>query len=90
MSDYIAVFAVAGSIAVLLLGLIYVLPYTFEDPEPPITETAPRMSVRMAHGVMQAHRRCSIESCPHKRDAYRTLVAVGAITPDQRAERYVR
>jgi len=90
MSDYIAAFAVAGSIAVLLLGLIYVLPYTFGEDEPPITERAPRMSVRMAHGVMQSHRRCSIESCPHRRDAYRTLVAVGAITPDQRAERYVR
>ncbi|MFE3441900.1 hypothetical protein ACFXNW_02595 [Nocardia sp. NPDC059180] len=90
MSDYIAAFVVAGSIAVLLLGLIYVLPYTFGEDEPPITETAPRMSARTAHGLMQSHRKCSIESCPHKRDAYRTLVAVGAITPDQRAERYVR
>ncbi|WP_280230585.1 hypothetical protein [Nocardia cyriacigeorgica] len=90
MADYIAAFAVAGSIAVLLLGLIYVLPYTFGEDEPPITARAPRMSAQTAHALMQTHRRCSIEDCPHKRDAYRTLVAVGAITPDQRAERYVR
>ncbi|TLG11423.1 hypothetical protein FEK35_11995 [Nocardia cyriacigeorgica] len=90
MSDYIAAFSVAGSIAALLLVLIYVLPYTFGEDDPPITERAPRMSARTAHGLMQAHRRCSIEDCPHKRDAYRTLVAVGAITPDQRVERYMR
>ncbi|MBF6100934.1 hypothetical protein IU510_23085 [Nocardia cyriacigeorgica] len=90
MDDYIATFAVAGSIAVLLLGLIYVLPYTFGKDEPPITARAPRMSAQTAHTLMQVHRRCSIEDCPHKRDAYRTLVAVGAITPDLRAERYMR
>ncbi|MFE3441527.1 hypothetical protein ACFXNW_00690 [Nocardia sp. NPDC059180] len=90
MSDYIAAFAVAGSVAVLLLGLIYVLPYTFGEDEPPITARAPRMSARTAHSTMQVHRRCSIEDCPHKRDAYRTLVALGAITPDRRAERFVR
>ncbi|NEW28439.1 hypothetical protein [Nocardia cyriacigeorgica] len=90
MSDYLAAFSVAGSIAVLLLALIYVLPYTFGEDEPPITARAPRMSARTAHGLMQVHRRCSIESCPHKRDAYRTLVAIGAITPDRRAERYLR
>ncbi len=48
------------------------------------------MSAQTAHALMQTHRRCSIEDCPHKRDAYRTLVAVGAITPDLRAERYMR
>ncbi|MBF6085905.1 hypothetical protein [Nocardia cyriacigeorgica] len=90
MSDYITAFAVSSTVAVLLLALIYVLPYAFDDDEPPITAQAPRMSARMAHATMQSHRRCSIDSCPHKRDAYRTLVAVGAIVPDQRAERFMR
>lgn len=90
MSDYLAALAVAGPVAVLLLGLIYVLPYTFGDDEPPIQARAPRMSVRTAHAIMRSHRRCGIDSCPHKRDAYQTLVAVGVIRPDARAERYLR
>ncbi|MFE3442419.1 hypothetical protein ACFXNW_05255 [Nocardia sp. NPDC059180] len=90
MSDYIAALAVAGPIAVLLLGLIYALPYTFGEDEPPIQAREPRMSVRTAHGIMRSHRRCSIDSCPHKRDAYQTLVAFGVITPDTRVERYLR
>lgn len=89
MSEYVAAFAVAGVVAVLLGGLIYALPYMLGRDEPPDPPTD-LMSVDTAHGVMQMHRRCSIAGCPDKRDAYRTLVDARVIVPDSRAERYVQ
>ncbi|MFE3441651.1 hypothetical protein ACFXNW_01310 [Nocardia sp. NPDC059180] len=91
MSDYVAAFAVAGAVAVLLAGLIYALPYMLaRDDDPPAPASAGRMCVQDAHEIMQDHRRCSIAGCPDKRDAYRTLVDARVIVPDARAERYMQ
>lgn len=37
--------------------------------------------VQQAHEVMQAHRECSLDECPHKDAAYRALVEAGRIRP---------
>lgn len=43
-----------------------------------------------AHSVMRLHRRCQADSCDHKRAAFRTLVSIGRVVPDVRAERHFR
>ncbi|WP_280201414.1 hypothetical protein [Nocardia cyriacigeorgica] len=92
MPELVAAFAVAGAVGVLIIGIIYVLPWMVdrEDQrhEPP--EKLPAMSVQRARDVMQLYRRRTLESSPEKRAAYRTLVQAGVIVPDPRAERFLR
>ncbi|WP_171048425.1 hypothetical protein [Nocardia cyriacigeorgica] len=49
-----------------------------------------RLTIGAAHDIMQDHRRCSLDSCAEKRQAYQTLVDHGVVVPDRRAERYLR
>lgn len=52
--------------------------------------TEHRLTVRAAHDIMQDHRRCSLDSCPDKLEAYQTLVDHGVVIPERRAEKYLR
>ncbi|MBF6326752.1 hypothetical protein IU438_28940 [Nocardia cyriacigeorgica] len=92
MPEYVAAGAVGGAIAVLLVGIIFVLPWLVErdDEIKPRQEPLPRMSVARAHEVMRLYRRRTLEDCAEKRAAFRTLVAAGRIVPDPRVERWVR
>jgi hypothetical protein len=59
--------------------------WSVDDPHaaPPGSLTVPR-----AHQLMQAHRLCTVESCPCKSSAFFTLCRAGHIVPDRRSERW--
>ncbi|MET8427723.1 hypothetical protein [Nocardia sp. NPDC004860] len=54
--------------------------------EPP----AAPLTLDQAHTVMQAHRRCRVDTCNRKQAAFQELVAAGRLVPDHRAEGYAR
>ncbi|MBF6175967.1 hypothetical protein [Nocardia blacklockiae] len=49
--------------------------WTHDAPYSPLT-------VRHAQTIMQQHRACSVEDCPRKRAAWRTLIEAEKIKPD--------
>lgn len=63
----------------LLDRTVLVIGWPHEAPDQPLS--APE-----AHQAWQAHKPCKLDACARKRAAYRTLVELGDIVPDERAD----